>query len=209
MKNHPWLRISVLLAIFYLFPAASSATRGLRDDWLDTYPDACQLLVDVANDCSLCHASDLTSYAQDYVDLGLTWAEMDPLTDSDLDGVTNFVEITQDCTLPHDAGSVSAVEGLPEAAVTANHILGNNPNPFNPSTTLVLQMKTGGPVRVEIFDAGGRRVRLLHEGLLAAGRQTLEWDGRSESGAALPSGMYFARLASGQEVSAHSLVMVR
>lgn len=210
MKNLLWTRSSVLLAIFFLFPAVSGADSRLRNQWLDTYPDACQRLVDVANNCNLCHDGDnLTSYAQDYLDLGMTWAEMDPITDSDQDGISNFLEITADCTLPYDAASASAVQGLPEAAVPATHIVGNNPNPFNPSTTLILQIQAAGPARLEIFDASGRRVRLLHDGTLSAGRQQLEWDGRGDSGEALPSGTYFARLASGKEVSSHSLVLIK
>ena len=55
-----------------------------------------------------------------------------------------------------------------------------------------------GPVRVEVFDAAGRRVRTLHAGELAAGSHEFVWDGKSEQGSAVASGVYLARLSDGE-----------
>ena len=45
-------------------------------------------------------------------------------------------------------------------------------------------------VRLEIFDARGRLVRIVHDGVLAAGDHQLAWNGRDDSGRALASGVY-------------------
>jgi hypothetical protein len=49
-------------------------------------------------------------------------------------------------------------------------------------------------VRLEIYDASGRRVRELAAGVYGAGFHDLPWDTRDDAGHALASGLYFARL---------------
>jgi len=69
-----------------------------------------------------------------------------------------------------------------------------SPNPFSLRTTIRLGP---GPNRgaVEVHDVAGRLVRTL-----PALRGRAEWDGRAESGALLPPGVYFARTAAGAQV---------
>lgn len=62
------------------------------------------------------------------------------------------------------------------------------PNPFNPTVTLALELPAAGPFSLAVFDALGRRVATLAEGVQLAGRFELTW--RPEN---LPSGIYFAR----------------
>ena len=61
--------------------------------------------------------------------------------------------------------AVAETPARPGAAVTGNH-----PNPFNPSTTIELAIAVGGTVRVEIYDARGRLIDVVHDGHLEAGR---------------------------------------
>ena len=68
------------------------------------------------------------------------------------------------------------------------------PNPFTGSTLLRFSLAAAGPVRAELLDVTGRRVRSLVAGELVAGEHTLRWDGRDDRGHALPAGLYFARL---------------
>jgi len=68
------------------------------------------------------------------------------------------------------------------------------PNPFAGGVTLRFGLTAAGPTSVEIFDAGGRRVRALAAGARAAGPHSVTWDGRDETGRPTPAGIYFARL---------------
>ncbi len=70
------------------------------------------------------------------------------------------------------------------------------PNPFTGNTTLAFSLDREGPARLAVFDAAGRMVRQLLNTTVAAGPHTLAWDGRDDSGARLPSGIYFYRLDS-------------
>jgi hypothetical protein len=50
------------------------------------------------------------------------------------------------------------------------------------------------PLRVEVFDLGGRKLRSLSQAEAAAGRVGLEWDGRDEGGRLVPPGLYLLRV---------------
>jgi subtilisin family serine protease len=89
--------------------------------------------------------------------------------------------------------SASTVDDPQPAALTGH--LTNAPNPFNPRTILHFSTAAPGPVRVEIYDIRGRRVRLLLEESMPAGAHQLAWDGRDDGGRSVSSGNYLARLS--------------
>jgi hypothetical protein len=64
------------------------------------------------------------------------------------------------------------------------------PNPFRGGATVRFGVPEAGPVRVELYDGLGRRVRVLYDGLAPGGTdQEVALDG-----ADLPSGVYLVRL---------------
>jgi len=71
----------------------------------------------------------------------------------------------------------------------------NYPNPFNPSTTISFVLPVACDVRLEVFNLLGQRVRLLQDGPLPLGYHAVEWDGRSDPGSEVASGVYFYRLS--------------
>jgi len=83
----------------------------------------------------------------------------------------------------------------PAAAPLALRILGNQPNPFNPSTLISYELPAAGRWQVAIYDAQGRHQRTLADEWQLAGRQELRWDGRDERGTALGSGLYLVRVS--------------
>jgi hypothetical protein len=70
-------------------------------------------------------------------------------------------------------------------------ILPNYPNPFNPSTSIPIELARSGNVTVEVVDLLGRRVAVLADGFKSAGRHVLQF----EAGG-LSSGMYLVRMVS-------------
>ncbi|RMG68406.1 MAG: hypothetical protein D6715_02350 [Calditrichaeota bacterium] len=77
-------------------------------------------------------------------------------------------------------------------------LLGNYPNPFNPTTQIKFRVggENGGPaaVQINIYDVFGRLVRRLVQENLPAGEYTRTWDGRNDFGEAVSSGLYFYEL---------------
>lgn len=86
---------------------------------------------------------------------------------------------------------------------------GNYPNPFNPRTVLAFTLPAAGPAVVEVFDAGGRRVRTLWRGPLPAGRSTVVWDGRDDAGREAAAGAYLARLRGAGAAVSHKMVLTK
>jgi subtilisin-like proprotein convertase family protein len=77
-----------------------------------------------------------------------------------------------------------------QIGVAGTHSLGTAyPNPFNPSTVFTLVVGDTQPVLVEVYDQTGKRVALLHEGLLEADTRH---QFRIEAGQ-LASGVYIYR----------------
>jgi hypothetical protein len=75
---------------------------------------------------------------------------------------------------------------------TAYALSQNNPNPFNPSTSFVLSLPEASDYSVRVFNVAGQLVK-SYSGHASAGRLTITWDGRSDQGSQVASGVYFYR----------------
>lgn len=94
------------------------------------------------------------------------------------------------------------VSGLPFA-------LGqNSPNPFRPSTTVRFTLPEARPVELAIFDVAGRRIRSLVSGPLGPGTHTVVWDGTSDHGERVASGVFFYRLTAGPDRAQRKMVRI-
>ncbi|MBD3179411.1 MAG: T9SS type A sorting domain-containing protein [Candidatus Latescibacteria bacterium] len=85
----------------------------------------------------------------------------------------------------------------------------NYPNPFNPSTVISFFMPERADVSLKIYDTEGRRVRTLVSGIRDAGRHSVKWNGSSDSGESVSSGIYFCRFRSGRKEITRKLVLMR
>jgi hypothetical protein len=83
------------------------------------------------------------------------------------------------------------------------------PNPFNPTTILRFDLPRNGPAQLAIYDVRGRLTRRLASGTLAAGPHAATWDGHDDSGRAVASGLYIARLESTGRAESRRLMLVR
>jgi hypothetical protein len=83
--------------------------------------------------------------------------------------------------------------GVPGIAKTL--LIGNAPNPFNPTTTVKYQLAQKTHVKLQVFDVSGRLVRTLVDGLQVPEEYSVTWDGRSDSGMEIASGVYWVRMS--------------
>jgi hypothetical protein len=100
------------------------------------------------------------------------------------------------------------VSAVPDAAGNGR-LVRAVPNPFNPRTTLQLELPRESAVNIDIFDVRGRRVRHLFQGRLAAGPQAVAWDGRDDGGRVLPSGVYHGVVVAGPNVERSKLLLLK
>ncbi|MFO7916334.1 MAG: FlgD immunoglobulin-like domain containing protein [Candidatus Krumholzibacteriales bacterium] len=83
------------------------------------------------------------------------------------------------------------------------------PNPFNPAATISFYVPNESPLRMAIYDTAGRKVRTLIGGMKHVGRGEIVWDGRSDTGRPVASGIYYCCLKAGGEVRTRKLVLLR
>ncbi|MEW6751661.1 MAG: glycoside hydrolase family 9 protein [Candidatus Latescibacterota bacterium] len=69
------------------------------------------------------------------------------------------------------------------------------PNPFNASTLLSYTTAREGRITLTLHNVLGQTVRRLADGPRPAGDHQVVWDGRDGTGRALPTGVYFCRVA--------------
>ena len=85
----------------------------------------------------------------------------------------------------------------------------NYPNPFNPTTTVDFSMPVASKVTISAFNLLGRKVRTLLDGNKNIGVHRISWDGRHDTGAQLPAGVYLCRMEAGDFVKTIKMVLVR
>ena len=83
------------------------------------------------------------------------------------------------------------------------------PNPFQVGTSIGFDLPEGSDLRLSIFDATGRRVRVMIDDHQPAGRHQISWDGTNEGGQRVAPGIYFARIAGRNFEASRRLVLVR
>jgi hypothetical protein len=101
--------------------------------------------------------------------------------------------------------------GIEEGTIDggARLALTTSPNPAGPNTAIQLTMPAAGDATVAVYDVRGALVATLSSGRLGAGRHELAWDGESDAGLAVGSGVYFVRAAAAGTNVARKLVLVR
>jgi aminopeptidase N len=84
----------------------------------------------------------------------------------------------------------AASDPLPQAFVLEP----NYPNPFNPSTTIVVRSPRRAAVTLAIYSPVGEKVRTLVDDRMEPGSHPYVWYGSSDAGLPVASGLYFCRL---------------
>ncbi len=85
----------------------------------------------------------------------------------------------------------------------------NEPNPFNPRTTIRFSLARRARVEIMIYDVTGRLVRELVDGVREAGPQAAVWDGTNDAGRRAGSGVYWVQMKSGEFSSARRMVILK
>ncbi|RKZ31700.1 hypothetical protein DRQ36_01125 [bacterium] len=88
-------------------------------------------------------------------------------------------------------------------------LLPSVPNPFNAATRLRFALPEDSEITLSIYDITGRSVRKLVEGETPAGYHRAVWDGRTDAGKELPSGIYFSVLKTGDRVFNRKLLLIK
>jgi len=93
-------------------------------------------------------------------------------------------------------------------APPATRLLGCRPNPFNPSTRIVLTLAHAGPLSLDVYDVRGRLMRTLYGGRQEPGVHEFVWNGRDDLGRECASGNYLVRMRAGVYEKTQKIVLV-
>ena len=70
------------------------------------------------------------------------------------------------------------------------------PNPFNNQVCIDYTLTSDDHLTIGVFTVAGTRIRILKAGTQAMGHYQITWDAADDSGAHVPTGVYFIRLIS-------------
>jgi len=168
-------------------------------------------------------------------DDGVTWTDVENSTASpnaweqitfDLDTYFPTPGMVQMRFIAIDEGSGSLVEALIDDFILTGffdmtgvddgvsvefvtHLGQNHPNPFNPKTEIRFSLSQNGPTSLKIYDAQGRLVKTLIDGVLQAGQREVVWSGDDASGRPVASGVYFYKLVTPEKSVSRRMVLLK
>ncbi|MFC1529803.1 kelch repeat-containing protein [Gemmatimonadota bacterium] len=147
-------------------------------------------------------------------------------TDPDVDGsgvlaVARFREIVtaeHSITLGYDLkdrATATIAAGTYETMVSSTRLPGefallpNYPNPFNGQTTIRFQLPARQKVQLHLFNIRGQLVRTLLDEEMDPGYHKVTWDGRSEGGHTVASGIYIYLIQAGRNRQSLKLTIIK
>ena len=106
---------------------------------------------------------------------------------------------------------VAPPTGPKDGAAPRNFLANAAPNPFNPETTIEYGIRYRGHVTLRVYNVAGQLVRTLVDEVQIPGPDGLRvtWDGRSDAGQAVSSGVYFYKLATPGFTETKKMVLLK
>jgi hypothetical protein len=99
-------------------------------------------------------------------------------------------------------------ESRPEVP-TAFRLSQNIPNPFNPRTVVAYEVPQSSEVAIRVYDVAGKLVRTLVDGSVEPGRYAVTWDGTSDGGESVGSGVYFCVMDAPSYHATHKMMLLK
>jgi hypothetical protein len=100
--------------------------------------------------------------------------------------------------------------GAPDPSLAAAVWLGPaTPSPVRSAAEIHLRLPRATDVSLTVHDVRGRMTAMLANGLMPAGERVVRWNARDQSGARVPSGVYFYRLEAAGKVFERKLIVLR
>jgi len=85
----------------------------------------------------------------------------------------------------------------------------NYPNPFNHRTQIKFSLDKTGFLHLQVVDVSGKILRNLMSGQFEAGSHSVFWDGKSNNGLQVASGVYFYRIISDDNSIIKKLILLQ
>jgi len=88
-------------------------------------------------------------------------------------------------------------------------VIGNYPNPFDPSTTIAYSIPQKSDVKVNIYDVNGQLIKEIVNESLDAGEHFVTWNGTNQTNSSVASGVYIYTVQSGSRLVSRQMILVK
>jgi hypothetical protein len=103
-----------------------------------------------------------------------------------------------------------AVQPLNDPNLPTTYSLSQNyPNPFNPVTEIRFEVPKRTHVTLAVYNVVGQKVTTLVDKELMPDRYVVDWDGTSDSGAKVATGVYFYKLQAKEFVETKKMMLLK
>jgi len=141
-----------------------------------------------------------TSFSEDQTLIGSYYYHVRPVYSAGEGAPSDTLELQ---ILPPPTGEEDQI------SVLVNTLHPNSPNPFNPSTTISLDLAKAGYAQLKIYNLKGQLVKNLIKGNMAAGHHRLIWNGLDDNNRAVASGVYLYRLETDGYVNTRKMLLMK
>ena len=114
-------------------------------------------------------------------------------------------------SLPSNSVEVEITDADDNLVPLITELSGNQPNPFNPTTTISFSLTTEYNVNTEIliYNMRGQKVNQLINEQLPTGRYSVVWNGKDDNGKQVASGIYFYRMITKDYSSTKKMILLK
>ncbi len=88
-------------------------------------------------------------------------------------------------------------------------IVGNYPNPFNPSTTIRFTLGDASAVSLEVYNMLGQKVASVYNGMGNSGANEITWNGMNDFNQSVDSGVYLYRISTPTGAVSGKMIMLK
>ena len=122
-----------------------------------------------------------------------------------LNGTRASLLTSNGCTAPLEPGNSNELDQSSNNNIQNNFKLyQNNPNPFNPTTTIRFNLPVSGFVTIKIFNVAGKEVASLINSNLEAGQHSVEFNASN-----LTSGIYYYKMSDGVSTDIKKMILLK
>jgi hypothetical protein len=141
---------------------------------------------------------------------GMTSGNAPDFTAGDYEGRVDLMRVIMEDIfgLPSTGGGGPASVD-PPAADYRWALAQNVPNPCIGGTRISYEMGRSAHIRVKIYDAQGREVEVLVDGIKGPGLHSVTWDGCNNMGERVASGVYFYKIEAGAFTATRKMLVLR
>ncbi|MDP8208063.1 MAG: YCF48-related protein, partial [Candidatus Electryonea clarkiae] len=154
-----------------------------------------------------------TSYKTD--DSGDTWNILDINSKNDITNIffinpqTGWLIGSNGTVFRTDVGGINSIKSEILNTTIPIYSIEYYPNPFNVSSTIIINLNKNTIYKLSIYNILGRNVIDLFDGFGYKGKHSFSWNGYGNDGLILPSGIYFIRFSMEQSSEVRKVFLLK